>query len=245
MRVIMYRTGMILILVFIAGCFRFPYSDIKEELTSLMKDQYSATGSDLTFVMCGWPVHGIMKLKSVEVKMNPGSDSSGGSGTADMQAEGEGFSCGGRVFFTYTYGYTGGHGYSGGTDIKPGILNRESDVEHSISNPSAVLLIKTGANISGTFSEGGARLPDGLLCDYYCIELNDKNPAIRIITGNKTNLTIRGCIYQNSRLVSSLPYSGVKLKQGRAIILITAGNKTGNYSFTVEELDEAEKSKLK
>lgn len=236
---------LILFLMVLTGCFRNPRSDMNAELESLMDAQYSAAGSDLTFALCGWPVQGRMKLKSLDVKISPESDSKYGSGIADIQAEGNGFTCGGKISFTYSYGYTGGHGYSGGTDIKPGMIMRESCVDSHFSNSSRAQYIETGKKITGSFSADDTRLPDGSLADYYYLELKDKNPAVRIITENESSLTVRGCIYQEGKLIWSLPYFGVKLKQGRVVILVTAGESTGSYSMKVEELDDTEKSKLK
>ncbi len=239
---------MILFTIFILvlpGCFRNPSGDADSEFRSLMENQYSASGSDLTFAVCGWPVSGKMKLKDLKLELFPDSTSKSGRGYAGISTAGDGFTCGGKIFFVYNYSYTGGHGYSGGTDLRLAILERESTVDEKISNPSTAASIETGKQIEGTLSETDLRLPDNSPADYFYLELKDKNPGIKITSSGKNGLSVKGCIYQNNKLVSSLTPFGFKLKTGRAVILITSGGKVGNYSLRVDELSEAEKSNLK
>ena len=235
----------ITILLFLTGCFRNPRVDADSEFRSLMDSQYSASGSDLAFASCGWPVKGKMKLTELKISMFPDSTANNGRGYADISAEGNRFSCKGKLFFIYDYSYTGGHGYSGGTDLKLGIIQRESEVDKKISNPRNAVFIENGKNIEGELSLSDTQLPDKTFADYYYIELKDNNPAIKITAKGKDKLNITGCIYQDNKLISALPSGGIKLKQGRAVILIASDGKKGKYSFRVDDLNDEGKSELK
>lgn len=238
-------SAFILIILATSGCFRNPRGDADTEFRLLMENQYSASGSDLTFETCGWPVNGRMRLKSLSINLFPDSSLKDGRGYADISAEGEGFSCGGKLFFIYGYSYTGGHGYSGGTDLRLNLIQRETEVDRNVSDPPVSTKINTGIKIKGQFAASGTSLPDNTPADFYSLELNGSSPGIKIITESKDRLNIKGCVYQNNKLISTLTGSGIKLRPGRVIILVTAGGKTGDYSITVEELSEAEKSLLR
>ncbi len=240
-----HMTLLALFIFLTAGCFRNPSGDADSEFRSLMDSQYSASGSELTYAVCGWPVSGRMKLKNLKLDMFPGSTSESGRGYAEISTEGDGFNCGGKIFFVYNYSYTGGHGYSGGTSLRMAILERESSVDEKISNPGIASAIETGRELEGELSETDIRLPDNAPADYYYLELKDKNPGVKITTSGKIKSSITGCIYQNNIPVSTLTPFGTKLKPGRAVILVTAGGKRGKYSIKIDELSEAEKSNLK
>lgn len=228
-----------------AGCFRNPQSDAEKEFRSLMADQWTASGSDLAYAVCGWPVYRKMKLKNLKLDLFPDSNLKEGRGYADISAGGDGFSCGGKLFFIYDYSYTGGHGYSGGTEIALRLINHESPIDENISNPLSAVPIETGKTIEGELSASGRRLPDDSFVNYYSIEFKDSKPAIKFTDIKGNGIRIKGAVYQDRMHVSQLSESGTRLKPGRAIILITAGEKTGRYSFKITELTEAEKSGLR
>jgi hypothetical protein len=243
-----FRFQMILLISFflvLTGCFRNPRGDAETEFNVLMDNQFSASGSDLAYAACGWPVSGKMKLKALKLDLFPDSTSENGRGYAEISTEGDRFTCGGKLFFIYNYSYTGGHGYSGSTDLKIEIIQRESAVDEKISNPPLALQIETGKIIEGELSETDMRLPDNTPIDYYSIELKGDKPAIKFTDVKGNGISIKGSVYQNRMFVSGLSDTGMKLKQGRAVILITAGGKTGRYSFKAEELSDAEKSGLR
>lgn len=234
-----------LILFSLTGCFRNPRSDTYEEFRTLMDNQFSASGSDLTFAACGWPVSKKMRLKDIKLDFFPDSTSEGGRGYAYISAEGESFTCDGKLFFIYGYGYTGGHGYSGGTSLKLEIIQRESAVDEKISNPPDAALIETGKKIEGELSVSDARLPDNSPADFYAMELKGDMPGIKLNNIKGEGIILQGAVYQNKMLASTLHGFGMKFKPGRIIILVTSGGKTGRYSFTVEKLSEEEKTNLK
>lgn len=121
-----FRIQLLILIIFIfTGCFRNPHGDAYTEFSLLMDNQFTASGSTLAFETCGWPVSKKMKLKKLELSFFPDSGFKDGRGYATISAEGDGFTCGGKLFFIYGYSYTGGHGYSGGTDIMLNIIERE------------------------------------------------------------------------------------------------------------------------
>ena len=244
-KLIKFSLIMFITLLPLQGCFRNPHNDADKEFRSLIDNQFSASGSDLTFAVCGWPVSQKMKLKDLKLDFFPDSTSQSGRGYADITTGGENFTCGGKLFFIYNYSYTGGHGYSGGTGLRLEIIQRESFVDEKISNPSDIEIIETGEKIYGELSASDARLPDNSPADFYSIDLKGDRPCIKFKDIKGEGIILKGAVYQDKMFVSVLSESGMKLKPGRITILITAGEKTGNYSFKVEELSEAEKSNLK
>jgi hypothetical protein len=210
-----------------------------------MDNQFSASGSDLTFAACGWPVSQNMKLKDLKLDFFPDSTSENGRGYANISANGENFICEGKLFFIYNYSYTGGHGYSGGTSLKLEMIQRESAVDEKISNPAETITIETGKKIEGELSDTDVHLPDGSPADFYSIELKGNNPGVKFKDIKGEGIILKGAVYQDKMFVSVLSIFGMKLKPGRIIVLITADGKPGRYSFKVEELSEAEKSNLK
>jgi len=184
-------------------------------------------------------------VENLKIEMFPDSTSKDGRGYADFYTTGDNFTCAGKLFFLYYYHYTGGHGYSGRNDIRIQIIQRESAVDEKISNPLHAVSIETGKKIEAELTPEDILLPDNSPADFYSIELKGDKPAIRFTDIKGKEIQIRGAVYQNSMLLSAMDETGVKLKPGRVVILITAGGKTGRYSFKVEELSEAEKSNLK
>jgi hypothetical protein len=233
------------VLFSLTGCFRNPRSDTYEEFRTLMDNQFSASGSDLTFAACGWPVSKKMKLKDIKLDIFPDSTSENGRGYAEISADGENFKCGGKLFFIYNYSYTGGHGYSGGTSLRLEIIQRESAVDEKISNPESAVTIETGKKIEGEITASDAHLPDNSPADFYVIDLKGNNPGIKFKELKGDGISLKGAVYQNKMFVSTLSESGMKLKPGRITVLITSEGKTGRYSFKIEELSEEEKSNLK
>ena len=118
-------------------------------------------------------------------------------------------------------------------------------MDEKISDPSSAVLIQTGQKINGELTVTDTHLPDNTPADYYCIELKGDKPAIKFSSAKDEKINIKGYVYQDKMFISQLTETGVKLKPGRAIILIDAGNKTGRYSFKIEELSETEKSALR
>lgn len=238
-------SALLMTLLFLTGCFRFPHGDAEKEFRSLMEYQYSASGSDLTLAACGWPVHQPMKLKDLKLELFPDSTSSNGRGYAEISTEGDAFTCGGKLFFIYNYSYTGGHGYSGGTSLRLEIITRESAVDEEISFPGQSMSIETGTVIEGELTDTDLQLPDRSPADFYSIELTGDKPAVKFTDVKGGEIRIRGAVYQDKMFVSEFNDYGIRLKNGRAFILITAEGKTGRYSFKVEDLTDEEKSKLK
>ncbi len=227
------------------SCFRNPSGDAESEFRESVKYPGTASGSTLTYMTCGWPVTGLMKLNKLKVDMFPDSTMKEGRGYALIQTEGENFKCEGKLFFVYGYTYTGGHGYSGGTGINISIIDRESEVDERVSTPSSAVEIMAGETISGELIETDSKLPDGSYADFYFLELAAENPAIKFTRAKGEGLHIKGAVYQQKKLASSLSEFGFKLKPGRAVILVTAGKSTGRYTLRVDNLSDEEKSKLK
>lgn len=228
-----------------SGCFNTPNVDADKEFRSVMENEWTSPGSELPISVCGWPVSKKMDVKELKIEMFPDSTSKSGRGYADFSTTGDNFTCNGKLFFLYYYHYTGGHGYSGRNDIRVQVIQRESAVNEKISNPSHTESIGTGVNIEAELTLKDILLPDGSPADYYSIELEGDKPAIRFTDIKSDGIKIRGAIYQNNMFLSALDETGVKLKPGRAVILITAGGKTGRYSFKVVKLGDAEKSNLR
>jgi len=233
------------ILLLLPGCFRNPHGDADTEFRLLMDNQFSASGSTLAYGTCGWPVSGKMKLKSLKIDLFPDSGLKEGRGYAELTSDGDGFTCGGKLFFIYDYSYTGGHGYSGGTEINIRIINRESAVDENVSNPASAVPIETGKLITGELTTGDTSLPDKSSADYYSLELKGNKPAIKFVNIKGEGFTVKGSVYQDKMHISPLSGMGIKLKPGRAVILISGEGKTGRYSFKIEELGDKEKYELR
>jgi hypothetical protein len=239
------RLILFIVIISFPGCFNVPGADADKEFRSLLENEWTSPGSELPISVCGWPVSKKMEVTDLNIEMFPDSTSKHGRGYADFSTRGDNFTCNGKLFFLYYYHYTGGHGYSGRNDIRVQIIQRESAVDEKISTPPYAEIIETGKKIEAELTPDDILLPDNSPADFYSIELKEHKPAIRFTDIKGDGVIIRGAVYQNRIFLSAMDETGVKLKPGRAFILITAGGKTGRYSFRVEELNEDEKSKLK
>ena len=153
---------------------------VEEEIRSLMRSPWSATGSDFQLALCGWPAARRLELKSLSLNISPMSDRKFGSGTAEAAAEGEGVTCRGKVFFTYSRVYMGGHG-AGGSELRLGTLKRESPVEAFLANPPAARPLKVGQLFKGALTPSSFRLPDGCRAEYFRLSLPMPDPPLKMI----------------------------------------------------------------
>lgn len=225
-----------------SGCITSVRHDVETEIRQLAQNPGSASGSDLMLVLCGWPTTMKLDLKTLNVQLDPRSDSKGGSGTAEISAEKDGITYHGMISFIYFRGYTGGHGYSGSNEIALSNMIRESEIERNIASPANPRPIKTGEKIYGTFDDSSIIFPDKMAAQYYSIELPE-DAAIKI-TLDRPDKKIpepHGFIFQRNLLISGFDYSGNRLKGGHTILMVCSRNLHSQYSIQVEQLDEKAK----
>jgi hypothetical protein len=235
---------LVLILIFIIGM--IGCSNVEKEIRMAIKESGTATGSEFVTQLCGWPSTAKLDITKFDMKLTPDSTQNEGSGSVDITANGDGYICDGKIFFTYSSAYTGGHGLSGSNDLHFGIIQRESDVAKEISSPEKAVELKPGVKKTGSVTEQSYRLPDGSYAEFYFVDVQGDKPAITVAAASLTkDFSITGSMYQNNKLVSGLSAFGTRFKPGRVYLLLTGGKHTGQFTITVNELSEAEKSMLK
>lgn len=224
---------------------------VKNELVSLLANPGTASGSDLMLALCGWPTYETLTPASVDVDLAPDSGLRHGSGTARITARNSRITCSGVIGFTYSSVYMGGHG-SGGSEIAIGTIKRESPLPPAISDPGSWAAITVGTKISGRLSETSARLPDGSFGDYYRLDVAKPDCMIRIRLEGEKGLNPKGCLYQNNRLESifidgalSPTFNVICVREGAAVLLVSALGKKGRYTILVEEPDDQTRSMMK
>lgn len=231
-------------LLVLSGCF-ITSGDLEDEISSIMNSQFSATGSDLTLAVCGWQPSENLKVQVLKAKTDPYSSGGTGLGSAYIKGNGQHFSCEGEISFHYSEAYMGGHG-SGYNSLKIELINRESEVPASISNNPDAKKISIDENISGRLSDSSRFLPDGSHADWYYIDINGKEPAIKVlIQSDNKKINPRCYIYQGMKFISKDVDSGFRINQGRVIIMISAGKDMCGYSLKVINLTDSDKSILK
>jgi hypothetical protein len=241
---IRYKATIVSALILMFGF--FGCSNVEKEIRMALSENGTAIGSEFVTQLCGWPSTAKLDITKFDMKLTPDSTQNDGSGFVDITAKGEGYICDGKIFFTYSSAYAGGHGFSGSNDLHFGIIQRETDVAKEISSHEKAIELKLGEKKTGSVSEQSYRLPDGSYAEYYYVDLKGDNPAIKVVTTTLTkDFIVRGSMYQNNKLISGLSIFGTKFMSGRVYILITGGKHTGNFSITINELSEDEKSKLK
>ncbi len=236
--------------ILFSGCAQ---NAVKREFLSLLENPGTARGSDLMLVLCGWPAQEMLRPVTVEVDLSPGSGLHDDSGTAGISARNDRFTCGGKIEFTYSAVYMGGHG-SGGTDIALGPFEREDSLPPEISDPLQSCVISIGTRIAGHLSEKSVRLPDGSYGDYYALKIVKPDSMIRIRLEGEKGLNPKGCLYQDNKLVSTFisflfgetpsTFNIISVNKGKVILLVTAIRKTGRYTILIEEPDEAARSMM-
>lgn len=221
--------------------------DIKENIQSLERSQFSAKGSDLTLAICGWQPIAKMEFTKIDVDLFPDSSKSHGRGYLFIDGKGKSFLCKSKIFFTYTEGYTGGHGtYE--SFLNFGIFRRENSVIPEVSKPQNSKPIQLREEIISSINKSSNQIPDGSYAEFYKLEIPLKT-GIRIeIKKNSTeknnSFYPRASIYQNEQFLSKDDDTGTIVQKGIIFILITSGDEVGSYKLKVSELTEKEKSNL-
>ncbi len=238
------RTLFFLALLVYSGCF-VTSGDLEDEIISILNSQFSATGSELTLAVCGWQPSETIKVKVLKAKTDPRSSGGYGLGSAYIKTNGRNFSCDGDITFHYSEAYMGGHG-SGYNSLKIELITRESEVPANISNNKDSQKIDIGENVNGTLSDTSRTLPDGSPADWYYIDMTGSEPAIKVLVkSDNRKINPRCYIYQGNRFLSKDYDSGIRVKEGRVVIMVSAGKDRCSYSLKVLNLSDSEKSILK
>ncbi len=252
------KKALTILVLLIPACILLPgcaQNAVKKELLSLLENPGTARGSDLMVVLCGWPTYEKLHPDTIDVEITPGSGLRSGSGTAAIRARNTGITCSGKIDFTYSPVYMGGHG-SGGTELSFGAFEREDTLPAGISDPRQSRPIAIGSKTGGRLSEKSLRLPDGSFGDYYALEIVKPGSMIRIRLEGEKGLNPKGCLYQDNKLMSTFISSQfsetlsstsnvICVDRGTVVLLVTAGKQTGRFSLMAEEVDAATRSMLK
>lgn len=221
-------------------------SEIRNSVRTLERSQFSAKGSDLTLAVCGWQPVESMEFTSVSSDLFPDSSRSRGRGYLQIEARGKGFTCNSKIFFTYTEGYTGGHGsYENYTNFAA--FDRETPVPSDVSKSPASVPIGMGEERSSSITRSSRELPDGSLADFYSIEIRNKTGLrVRVqrddAPGNQSFYP-RAYLYQNQKYLCKDDSNQI-VKPGTLHIVVTSGLASGRYRIKVIELTDEEKSGL-
>jgi len=194
-------TVIILTGVYFSACI-MTSGEIKGTIKNLEKSQFSAKGSDLTLAICGWQPIAEMQFTKIDVDLFPDSSRSRGRGYLFIDGKGKGFLCSSKIFFTYTEGYTGGHGtYE--SFLNFGVFERENPVISEVSQSEHSKKVQIGEEILGNINKSNTQIPDGSYADFYKFE-NSLKTGIRIEIKKDSNeknnsFDPRAFTYQNQK----------------------------------------------
>jgi hypothetical protein len=206
---------------------------LKAELRELIEvSPFSASGSDLMLAVFGWPSIQKLDLKSLTVTLDPQASSKSGSATAIIAGIANGVEYNAIVSFTYFKSYTGGHGFSGGNSLGFSNFRRVNELAAFISSPEKFKTVHPGDSLQDSITSKSYRLPDGTLANYYQLDIdfNFSEVEIELIEKNKLELTLHLMVFKDNRML--ITYSPENT--GKFILLITGGNKTGDYTMYIK-----------
>lgn len=219
-------------------------SEVKDSIRSLEQSQFSAKGADLTLAVCGWQPASKLEFTRIVSDLFADSTKSRGRGYLYIDARGRGFACTGKIFFTYTAGYSGGHGsYEGYTNFA--LFQRENPVPLEVSEPGQSAPLALHEERNGILHTASRTLPDGSLADFYSIVITQKT-ALRIqvhTVDTGQSFRPRAFAYQNQRFRFKDDENEI-VQPGGLHVFVTSGLETGRYRIKIVELTEAEKSGL-
>lgn len=216
-------------------------SEIKETFQTALKNPYGGNGSTVRVYTCGYPLGSEFKTKTLNIDLTPMSDLSHGSGYADIELLPEKYLCNGKLFFTYSKGYGGGHG-TGDSFVRFGSFERENNVDPKISQNPLSIELKFEEEISKEISEVDPKLPDDSFSHFYWIDLKDAdNGIIFDLTSDKM---LEGALYKDGKFIEFSSMVGYRFKKGKLYLLLTNGRDRVKYKLKLRKLDEKEKLKM-
>ena len=213
-------------------------SEIKETFQTALKNPYGGNGSTVRVYTCGYPLNSEFKTKTLNIDLTPMSDLSHGSGYADIELIPEKYLCNGKLFFTYSKGYGGGHG-AGDSFIRFGSFERENKVDPKISQNPLSVELKFDEEVKKELSEIDPKLPDGSFSHFYWIDLKDADNGI--IFDLTSDQMLEGAMYKDGKFIEFSSMVGYRFKKGKLYLLLTNGRDRAKYNLKLRKLDEKER----
>lgn len=223
-------------IAFLFGC-----ADVEKEIRKNIEGPLNGRGELFFEQICGFPSAVKPEMTEIKVSLNSGSSSNDGSGVVKVIGLIGEYRCDSEIFFTYSRSYSGGNVLTGGDYLNFSSIRRLTPVVKTISAPESALSVSVGYEEKGLLSSQSGILPDGSFCCSYRFDVLSDGTVFRIKPVRREgDILPRLRLYQNGQYLSTGIQRGVRLKKGRAYIIVSGGSKPGSFTFLVEKLSEDE-----